>query len=242
MCYHVSTPTYTELEELLDNAIRNDDWDQYYHYMNGYDHFELPVLKQEDPTHIAKNHWGLVASWARDLDQANKLRKGCLNANDEDIFETASYRNIIRKKRCLIFLNGFYEWRHITAKDKYPYLVSIKDQKAFAVAGLYETWKDKQTGETRNTCAIVTTRANPLMAKIHNSKLRMPVIFTKDKMFEWLKPGITDEELKNLMQPLDENLMQAHTVVKINPKTPALFNVPEVKVEVEYPQIKHLDK
>lgn len=241
MCYHVSTPSQTELEDLFDNAIRNDEWDKYYNYMNGYDHQELPVLKQEDPTKIAKSNWGLVASWAKDSTQANMLRKGCLNVKSEEIFQTASYRNVIKNKRCLIFLNGFYEWRHVTTKDKYPYLVSLKDQKAFACGGVYETWKDKTTGEIRETCAIVTTSANPLMAKIHNTKQRMPLIFTKQEMFKWIQPNLTEEQIVSLMKPLDENLMEAHTVTKINPKTPAVFNVPEVKLEVEYSQIILLD-
>jgi putative SOS response-associated peptidase YedK len=237
MCYHVSTPKQTELEELLDNAIRNDEWDKYYHYMNGYDHQQLPTLRMESPDKISLNNWGLVASWAKDKSHSDMLRKSCLNAKSEEIFNTASYKDIIRKKRCLIFLSGFYEWRHITTKDKYPYLVSVKDQNAFACAGVYETWNDKITGETRETCAIVTTTANPLMAKIHNTKMRMPVMYTKAEMYKWIQPNLTDEQIIALMKPLDENLMHAHTVTKINPKTPALFNVPEVKLEVEYPQI-----
>ncbi len=241
MCYHVSTPKQTELEELLDNAIRNDEWDKYYHYMNGYDHQALATLRMESPDRITLNNWGLVANWAKDSKHADMLRKSCLNAKSEDIFETASFRNTIKTKRCLIFLNGFYEWRHLSLKDKYPYFVSVKGQNAFACAGVYETWKDKTTGETRETCAIVTTAANPLMAKIHNSKMRMPVMYTKAEMYEWIKPNLTNEQIIALMKPLDENLMDAHTVMKINPKTPALFNVPEVKIEVEYPQITLLD-
>lgn len=241
MCYHVSVPSYTELEELLDNAIHNDEWDNYYHYMNGYDHQALPTLRMESPNKISLNSWGLVASWAKDKSHADMLRKGCLNAKSDDIFSTASFRNTIKTKRCLIFLSGFYEWRHLTPKDKYPYLVGIKNQKAFACAGVYETWKDKATGETRETCAIVTTTANPLMARIHNTKMRMPVMYTKDEMYKWIQPNLTDEQITALMKPLDENLMTAYTVQKINPKTPALFNVPEVKIEVEYPQITLLD-
>ena len=125
MCFHVSTPKQTELEELLDNAIRNDEWDKYYHYMNGYDHLALPTLRMESPNRITLNNWGLVAGWAKDKTYADMLRKSCLNAKSEDIFSTASFRNTIKTKRCLIFLNGFYEWRHLTTKDKYPYLVSV---------------------------------------------------------------------------------------------------------------------
>jgi putative SOS response-associated peptidase YedK len=237
MCYHASIPGRTELDDLLDYAIRTDEWDTYYHYMNGYDHHPLPVLKMEDPTTVSSSNWGLVAAWARDKDHANILRKSCLNAKSEDIFTTASYKNVIRKKRCLIFINGIYEWRELGKNEKYPYLIGLKDQKAFACAGIYESWRDKATGEVRNTCSMVTTAANLLMEKIHNVKKRMPVIFTKADMYQWLQPNLSDEQIIELMKPLDASLMQAHTVTKINPKTPEIFNIPEVKVEVEYPQI-----
>jgi putative SOS response-associated peptidase YedK len=241
MCYHASVPDRTELDDLYDYAVRTDEWDTYYNYMNGYDHQSLPVLKASSPDKISKCNWGLVASWAKDSAHANMLRKGCLNAKSEEIFEKPSYRNIIRKNRCLIFLNGIYEWRHLSKNDKYPYLISIKNQKAFACAGVHETWLDKLTGETRETCSIITTNANSLMAKIHNSGLRMPVMFTKENMQKWIEPNLTDSQIIDLMKPLDESYMQAHTVIKINPKTPEVFNNPEVKKEVEYPQILLMD-
>lgn len=241
MCYHSSVPTRNELDELLDYAIRTDEWDTYYDYLNGYEHKALPVLKAEDPTRISKSNWGLVASFVKNSIEADILRKGCLNAVGEEIWEKASYRKIIQNKRCLIFLNGIYEWRHLSKTAKYPYLISLKNQKAFACAGVYDTWISKENGEIRETCSIVTTAANPLMEKIHNSKKRMPVMFTKETMFSWIDPHLTKEQINALMIPLDEKYMEAHTVNKINPKTPAIFNVPEVKVAVEYPEITLLD-
>lgn len=241
MCYHAAIPDRTELDDLLDHAIRTDEWDTYFHYMNGYDHQPLPVLKAEDPTKIAKSNWGLVASWAKDGNHADMLRKGCLNAKSEELWEKASYRNLIEKKRCLIFLNGIYEWRHLSKTDKYPYLIGLKNQKAFACGGLYETWKDNATGEVRETCSIITTVANPMMEKIHNSQKRMPLIFSKKEMFQWIQSDLTVQQIKDLMKPLDENLMEAHTVIKINPKTPSVFNIPETKMEVKYPQILSLE-
>lgn len=82
----------------------------------------------------------------------------------------------------------------MNAKDKYPYLVCIKNQTTFACAGVYETWKDKSTGETRETYGIVTTNANPLMSKIYNTKMRMPLMYIKAEMYEWIKPNLTDEQ------------------------------------------------
>jgi putative SOS response-associated peptidase YedK len=241
MCYHASAPERTELDDLFDHAVRTDEWDTYYHYLNGYSHKPLPVLKVEDPSTIHKSSWGLVASWAKDKEKADMLRKGCLNAKSEDIWETASYRNLIGKKRCLIFLNGFYEFRHVTKDDKIPYLIGLKNQKTFATGGVYDTWVDKVTGEVRNTCSIITTPANPLMAKIHNTKQRMPLMFTKENMYEWLNPKLTREDINALMQPLNEELMMAHPIMKFNPQKPELYNNPEFKNQVDYPQLALID-
>lgn len=241
MCYHASAPNQTELKVLLDDSINTDECDSGYYYLNGYSHKSLPILKTEDPTAIHKNSWGLVASWVKDNEKADMIRKGCLNAKSEEIWETASYRNLIGKKRCLVFLNCFYEFRHITKDDKIPYLIGLQDQKTFATGGLYDTWVDKVSGEIRNTCSIITTPANPLMAKIHNTKLRMPLIFTKEMMYEWINPSLTKNDINALMQPLDENLMHAHPIMKFNPQKPELYNNPEFKNFVDYPQLALID-
>jgi putative SOS response-associated peptidase YedK len=241
MCYHSSVPERTELDDLFDYAVRTDEWETYYHYLNGYSHKSVPVLRTEDPSAISKYSWGLVASWAKDKEKADMLRKGCLNAKSEEIWETASYRNIIQKKRCLIFFNGFYEFRHVTKDDKIPYLIKLKNQKAFACGGVYDTWTDKITKEVRNTCSVITTPANPLMAKIHNTKLRMPFLLPKEYMMEWLNPALTRKDIDAMMQPLDENMMEAHPIMKFNPQKPELYNNPEFKQPVEYPQLALLD-
>jgi putative SOS response-associated peptidase YedK len=241
MCYHSSVPDRDALDDLFDYAVRTDEWNEYYHYLNGYSHKDVPVLKAENPSAIEKYSWGLVASWAKDKEKADMLRKGCLNAKSEDIWETASYRTVIKKKRCLILLDGFYEFRHVTKDDKIPYLIRLKNQKAFACGGVYETWTDKVTGEVRNTCSIITTPANPLMAKIHNSKLRMPLIFSKEHMMGWIQPDLSKEQINSMMKPLDENLMEAHPIIKFNPQKPELYNNREFKNPVEYPQLALID-
>src|SRR6202008_4937300 len=105
------------------------------------------------------------------------------------------------QKRCLIFVDGFYEWRDYK-KKKYPYFIKVKNQKAFALGGIYDSWVNESTGEIITSCSIITTEGNALMNQIHNTQKRMPLIFTKDKMMEWLSPNLTKEQIIGSMKIL----------------------------------------
>ena len=96
-------------------------------------------------------------------------------------------------KRCLIFADGFYEWKWLD-KDgkKQKYLIELPNSELFSFAGLYDQWIDKQTGEIVNSCSIVTTGAKGIMREIHNSKMRMPMIIENNQMGYWLKYEDTD--------------------------------------------------
>jgi len=78
-------------------------------------------------------------------------------------------------KRCLVLADGFYEWREEGGK-KYPYYISLTSNDAFALAGIWDKWLNSRTGEMKETFSIITTRANPLLERIHNTRKRMPVI------------------------------------------------------------------
>lgn len=109
-----------------------------------------------------------------------------------------------------------------------------------AIAGLWDEWVDKQTGEVFQTCSIVTTEANPLMTRIHNNPKaegpRMPVIFTKQTQDEWLIECRNDQDkqrLQSLIKPLDQALLKAHTVGPLLGKN-AMANTQEAEQEVVY--------
>ena len=233
MCYHVSEPERTELEDLYDHAVRTDEWDTYYHHLSGFEFKKVPVLTCEDNTRIQAFNWGLIPSWSKDLDYAKQSRMNCLNAKAETIFEKPSFRTAIMQRRCLFHVNGFYEWREVN-KKKYPYFIKLKDQQTFALGGIYERWVDKNTGEIFDTTAIVTTEANPLMAKIHNVKLRMPLIFDKETMHQWIEPNISQEQIANLMKPFDETKMEAYTISKLITSRTDNPNQAKVKEPFEY--------
>lgn len=233
MCYHVSIPERKQIDELFDNAVRTDEWDNYYHHLSGFEFKKVPVLTCEDHKRIETFNWGLIPSWIKTEEEAKKSRMNCLNAKSETIFEKPSFRTSVFQRRCLIPINGFYEWREVN-KKKYPHFIYLKQQSTFCLAGIYDEWVYKDTGEIVNTFSIVTTEANPLMAKIHNVKLRMPLIFDKENMYHWIEPNLSNDQITNLMRPFDETKMEAYTISKLITSRNENSNQAKVKEPFDY--------
>lgn len=122
--------------------------------------------------------WGLVPTWAKDPSIGNRM----INARAETVAEKPSYRNAFKHRRCLVLADGFYEWRR-EGDAKTPYFISLASGGPFALAGLWERWTDKQSGESLQTTTLITTEANDFMAPLHH---RMPVILEADTATEWL--------------------------------------------------------
>jgi putative SOS response-associated peptidase YedK len=239
MCYNAAIPRQKELEGLIGPDVLIARWDKHYDSVSAFANPELPVLTAEQPKEVNAFQWGLIPKWCKDEQQAKELRSMTVNAKSESIFEKPSFRNSIMNKRCLIFVNGFYEWREVN-KKKYPYYIQLKQQGTFAFGGIYDTWVNTETGELLSTCSIITTAANPLMEMIHNVKKRMPLIFDKDSMLDWIKPNLEKEEINSLMKPFDEHKMKAHTISKLISSRTENPNVPEVKQEFMYPELNVL--
>ncbi|GAB3921964.1 SOS response-associated peptidase [Larkinella terrae] len=169
--------------------------------ISGFVHPKLPVITQDDPGKIQLFKWGLIPAWAKE-DRAAELSNSTLNAREDTIFEKPSFKDSIVSKRCLLLINGFYEWRHEN-KDKIPYFIQLKDGKPFALGGIYSVWKGQPS------FSIITTSANPLMEYIHNTKKRMPLILSHQEERRWIDPNLTKAEITELMHPFDENEMDA---------------------------------
>jgi len=145
-------------------------------------------------------HWGLIPHFAKDRKVAFK----CINARSETIDTLPSFRTAFEKRRCLIVADGFFEWRS-RGKQKLPYAIARADHRPFAIAGLWENWKDPATGEWVRSCAVVTTSANALVTQIHD---RMPVILDPSQYERWLGEEPAQAfELKQLLRPYPAEAM-----------------------------------
>ena len=122
--------------------------------------------------------WGLVPFWAKDPSIGNRM----INARAETVAEKPSYRNAYKHRRCLVLADGFYEWRR-QGDTKTPYFISLASGQPFALAGLWENWTDKETGESLQTTTLITTDANQFMAQLHH---RMPVVLEAATATDWL--------------------------------------------------------
>ncbi len=239
MCYHVSVPRKKQIAALIGNAIATDNWDERYEHLSAHAHRKLPVLTTAEPSRLQAYSWGLIPGWCSDETKAKELRKMTVNAKSETVFSLPSFRTSIAERRCLIFVDGFYEWR-LHGKTKYPYFIYMNDREAFAMGGIYDEWVNPATGEIIPTCSVITTPANALLSRIHNQKQRMPLILPKEKMWEWIKPGIGKETILQLMQPLPEGMLTAHTISKRITSRTEDPNVPEVKEKFVYVELPEL--
>jgi len=148
--------------------------------------------------------WGLIPSWAKDP----KIGNQCINAKAETVAEKPSFRSAFKKRRCLVIATGFYEWQ-VQGRAKQPIWIGLRSKRPFAFAGLWEQWKPPE-GEPLETCTIITTEPNDLMAPIHN---RMPVILSPASYDQWLDLSFQQvEPLKALLRPYPSEELTAYPV------------------------------
>ncbi|MBI3555689.1 MAG: SOS response-associated peptidase [Deltaproteobacteria bacterium] len=166
------------------------------------------VLEQNGKRNISLFRWGLVPFWAKDVKSAAKY--SLINAKGEEILEKRSYKDCFMKRRCIVPLSGFIEWKRETEKVKRPFAIHLKDEPIMSVAGVWEHWESKETEEIVDSFSIITTSANSFMNKIHN---RMPVILSKKDEDAWLDPdNKKPESLLKLLVPCASKLLAAHEI------------------------------
>lgn len=143
--------------------------------------------------------WGLLPHWAKDERIAYKM----INARSETLTEKPAFRSLLGKHRCLVVADGFYEWTVGMDGTKQPIHFRLTDASVFAFAGLW-TCKTGDDGEPVESCTIITTRPNELVAPVHD---RMPVILHRDLEGVWLDPGISRENALSLLEPYPADAM-----------------------------------
>jgi putative SOS response-associated peptidase YedK len=166
----------------------------------------LPVILNQAPEQIQLLRWGLVPRWAKDASGGAKM----INVRAETVEEKPSFRDAVRKRRCLVLADSFYEWQQ-TPAGKVPMRIMLASGEPFAFAGIWELWRDPQ-GELLRSFAIITTAPNPLVAPIHN---RMPAILRPEHERLWLDDNPDATPWREVLGPFPAEAMVAYPVSRL---------------------------
>ncbi len=166
---------------------------------------DCPVIIMDDEGDVvvpSSMRWGYVPYW----EQAEKPKVAPINAQAESVMTNGMFRQSLQRRRCLVPADGFFEWLRLDEKTKVPYDIRLKSGRPFFMAGIYEN----ATGNRPATFAILTTRPNELMTKIHS---RMPAILDDDEARRWMRRGnLTPETVAALTAPHPAEEMEANTI------------------------------
>jgi putative SOS response-associated peptidase YedK len=237
VCYRYSVPGPDIIKKTYQLKL-GEDFQRRYH-VGAFENVKLPVITNKDPRQVQLFKWGLIPFWVKDEKTASDIKDRTVNARSETIFEKPAFRLAAGKQHCLVVADGFFEWRYYNGKN-YPYYIKLKEQEIFSIAGLWDRWINKISGEEIYSYTIITTEANPLMAMIHNKKKRMPAILDKNDEELWIKRNITKEETISLLKPYDENKMTAYTISKLITTKGLDINIPKVLEPFHYNNLQPL--
>ena len=222
----------------------NAVWRPTYH-ANGFEHNAMPIITQQQPQQIQLYNWGLVPHWVHNNNDAAAIKTNTLNARAESIFEKPSFATSIINQRCLVPATGFFEWlQH--QKVTYPHHIFLRSSTLFSFAGIYSTATLNNSTIT-NTFSIITTTANLLMARIHITKKRMPVILTPAQYRTWLQPNLPKSSIVSMLQPfadpsplLPEGDMNFTTISRLIGSKSEFTNTAAVLTPATYPELAFL--
>jgi putative SOS response-associated peptidase YedK len=251
MCYDVKA----KLESQLKRAKRKNDFvwiaeleeklkpynDEPIYRASGFDHPSLLIYEEKEPNKPVLAQWGLVPNWIKNDSEKEKIWNNTLNARVESIFEKPSFKESANTQKCLIQIDGFFE-HHYRNNKPFPYYISRKDNEPITIAGLASDWLNLVTGKTHKTFSIVTTKANGLLAEIHNSpKLiepRIPLLLTEQQEDFWLNET-TEDTINQISESKLEDKLKGHLVAPIRGKK-NLGNTKEVTDEYIYEEFNTL--
>uniref|UniRef100_UPI00321702F1 SOS response-associated peptidase n=1 Tax=uncultured Draconibacterium sp. TaxID=1573823 RepID=UPI00321702F1 len=248
MCYDIKTKVEAALKrarhygneeavQMLIEKFRPFLEDEWFH-VSGFQHPKLLVYTGDNSEMPLVASWGLIPFWVKNEQQQLDIWNKTINARGESIFEKPSFRTSAKSKRCLVYIDGFFEHHHFGG-NTYPFYIYGVDEEPLILGGLWDEWTNKASGEIINSFTIVTTKANSLVKKIQNNpnlkEARMPLILNESQAEVWLKGNAS--EAKKLIVPAVDGLLKAHTVRKLRGKN-AVGNSPEAIKEFSYPELK----
>ncbi len=218
----------------------------------GYDYSEWPIIKPDGiDWDIVQMQWGFAPPFVTSAEALKdaRLKYATYNARNDKLLSSPIWRDAALNRRCLVPVSYFFEFRHVPkfgkngqllkATDKYPYCITAStehEEPLFFMAGIWQPFTDKLTGETFNTYAVVTTEANELMRVVNNSKDRMPTILPKKQAEQWISSDLTSNEIEQLASyQIDSDYLFARPVAKD-------FKIADdPTIEVDYPELEPLD-
>jgi putative SOS response-associated peptidase YedK len=228
MCFTVNVNL---IKDELENryGVSFPDYDKFHpsYYYHAFGLPELPAICSESPDKVTLLKWGLIPSWTRSAKDADEIRYKTFNARGETVNSKPSYSRPFKSRRCILPVKGFFEWQDREDK-KIPWYIYHAEYEIFSIAGLYDRWTQSDTGEIFETFSIITTDANDLMAIIHNSKKRMPVILDKENEDMWISSSTSSADSFSLLRPCNPALLKAHTIGNLINIRSADKNTPEV--------------
>jgi len=237
MCYRYSVPGPDSLVKRFSALFLEPVPFKRQYHASSFDLPKLPVITNENPKQIQLFTWGLIPFWVKDRKIAEEVRLKTMNARAESIFEKPSFRYAAEQKHCLVLADGFFEWQEYQGKN-YPYYIRLKNHEPFAMAGLWDTWVDKESSEELRTYSVITTKANQLMEKIHNKKKRMPVILCRENEEKWISASLNKESVQMFLVPFDEHEIEAFTISRLITSKQRNPNVPDVLQPFTYPELQ----
>lgn len=176
------------------------------------------VAEHDGERQLGAFRWGLIPFWAKD----RRVGARNINARAESVAEKPAFRDSFVRRRCLIPADGFYEWQ-VLPKGKLPHYIYRSDRSPLALAGLWATWRDPETGEWVRSCTIITGPPNSKVAELHD---RMPVILAEEAWRDWLDPANQDPGLlQSLLTVYPDQRMDLHPVATLVNKV--ANNLPE---------------
>jgi len=197
-------------------------------------HDYIPVFR--NPETLEFFSWTLIQPVKSDFGKNREWKEMTANAKAETIFEKSLYKRAIYENRCVIVIDGFFEWRHLFKPVvRYPHYIYHRNLPVLYIGGIWNEWQNLESGEIKNTVSMITTRANPMMEIIHNQKKSMPFIMDPETALIWLKKDLSHDDLVRLMITYPEEKMAYHTVARNwSPKSPEAiktFVYPELTSE-----------
>ena len=163
----------------------------------------MPIITNQDPSHFLPLRWGLIPFWSKDIKVGYKL----INARIETVFQKPAFKYAVEKRRCLVPMDGYYEWKKEGTK-KTPYRITTTDQEIFSVAGLWENWKSPD-GQLIQSFTVLTQPPSSSIAHIHD---RMPAILSKEQEQDWLDMNIAPAQVMTIINPYDDSRLKAYPV------------------------------